>query len=176
MASARELLARSQRAAATRLLLEVREPYSMRGWVNLALDVLAKGMLRSTLRGHEDQVVFAAWSPDGKRIATASEDLTARVWTSDGTGTAIVLNGHKDRVKSAAWSPDGKRILTASLSTVRIWPLFPLDIQQALRDATTECLSPAERQTYLDESDAAARDAYEVCERSYDRTPFFPPP
>ncbi len=32
------------------------------------------------LRGHEDWVGGVSWSPDGRRIATASRDRTARVW------------------------------------------------------------------------------------------------
>ncbi len=40
----------------------------------------------------------AAFSPDGKRIVTASWDKTARVWNADGTGEPLVLRGHEDRV------------------------------------------------------------------------------
>ncbi|MGH7286803.1 MAG: WD40 repeat domain-containing protein, partial [Myxococcota bacterium] len=36
------------------------------------------------LRGHQDQVQSAAFSPDGRRIVTASPDGTARVWAADG--------------------------------------------------------------------------------------------
>lgn len=47
------------------------------------------------------------------------------------------------------------------------------DLQQALRNATTYCLTPEQRRTYLLESEPDARNAYEACERSYGRTPFF---
>jgi WD40 repeat protein len=32
------------------------------------------------LRGHQDSVFAAAFSPDGSRIVTASHDRTARIW------------------------------------------------------------------------------------------------
>ncbi len=68
-------------------------------------------------------VLSAAFSPDGKRIVTASDDNTARLWDA-ATGEAIgaPLRGHNERVLCAAFSPDGKRIVTASMDgTARIW-------------------------------------------------------
>jgi WD40 repeat protein len=64
----------------------------------------------------------AAWSPDGQRLATTSEDRTARVWRADGTADPIVLLGHEAGVLSVAWSPDGQRLVTASKDrTARVW-------------------------------------------------------
>ena len=37
----------------------------------------------AVLQGHQNSVRTAAYSPDGKRIVTASEDNTARVWDAD---------------------------------------------------------------------------------------------
>jgi hypothetical protein len=78
---------------------------------------------RFVLNRHEDGVYSAAFSPDGKRIVTASADNTARLWNAE-TGTPIgeALKGHADYVLSAAFSPDGKRIVTASADkTARLW-------------------------------------------------------
>jgi hypothetical protein len=127
------------------------------------------------LKGHESSVFSAAWSPDGKRIVTASLDQTARVWNADGKGDPLVLKGHEHIVRSAAFSPDGQSIVTASDDkTARIWPLSIPALQQSLRSATTECLSPEQRRTYLDEREADARKEYEACERSAGRTPVSP--
>jgi WD40 repeat protein len=127
------------------------------------------------LKGHQSFVTSAAWSPDGKQVVTASDDDTARVWNADGSGEPIVLKGHQDDVDSVAWSPDGKRVLTASWDmTARIWSLDIPTLQQALRDATTDCLPPEMRRTYLDETEPESRERYEACERSYGRIPFYP--
>ena len=50
------------------------------------------------LKGHEGDVNSAAFSPDGKRIVTASEDKTARMWDA-ATGKPIgePLKGHSAR-------------------------------------------------------------------------------
>ena len=66
--------------------------------------------LSSVRYGHKGTVTQAAFSPDGTRVVTASEDNTARVWRADGTGEPVVLKGHESGVQSAAFSPDGMRV------------------------------------------------------------------
>jgi len=63
----------------------------------------------------------AAFSPDGRRVVTTS-DNTARIWDVETRVEIAVLKGHRDSVWSVAFSADGTRVATASDDrTVRIW-------------------------------------------------------
>ncbi|MBN4000734.1 ribosome assembly protein 4 [Nostoc sp. LPT] len=78
---------------------------------------------RNQLKGHTSYVNSVSFSPDGKRIVTASADKTARVWDISGKQIAE-LKGHTKAVNSASFSPDGKRIVTASAdNTARVWDI-----------------------------------------------------
>ena len=76
--------------------------------------------------GHTDWVWSVAWSPVGKRIASASGDETAQVWDATSGDHLIRYTGHSDSVYSVSWSPGGRRIASASYDkTVQIWdPTF----------------------------------------------------
>jgi WD40 repeat protein len=72
---------------------------------------------------HTGRVRSAVFSPDGKKILTASEDQTAKLWSFEGDLLAN-FTGHIGHLQNAVFSPDGKYILTASLdSTAKLWNL-----------------------------------------------------
>ena len=60
-----------------------------------------------------------AFSPDGKRLVSGSEDKTVKVWDAETGQETLTLKGHTGGVTSVAFSPDGKRIVSRQLRTRR---------------------------------------------------------
>jgi WD40 repeat protein len=86
----------------------------------LVLDA-KRTQLNRTTRGAR-AVLAVAWSPDGKRLASAGEDCDVHVWDAANGREVQVLKGHNSSVRGLAWSPDGKRLASASEdTTVQIW-------------------------------------------------------
>ena len=66
--------------------------------------------MEQTLEGHASPVYSVAFSPDGSRLASGSDDQTVRVWNIATGQVEQTLEGHSATVWSVAFSPDGSRL------------------------------------------------------------------
>ena len=83
------------------------------------------GELLHTLYGHTSIVDDVSFHPDGKILASTSDDLTVRLWDVN-TGQQIrILTGHTDAhmFMSIAFSPDGNMLVTGGghYNAVGLW-------------------------------------------------------
>ncbi len=92
------------------------------GLEELLHTALLQPLSRLTLVGHQDPVWSIAWSPDGTRLATASEDKTVQLWEATQGRKLQTLTGHQAGILSIVWSPDGSKLATASEDkTAKVW-------------------------------------------------------
>jgi WD40 repeat protein len=77
--------------------------------------------LLRTFSGHQGKIWQAAFSPDGRLIATASDDGTLRVWNTKADNEFVTLQGHESPVQCVAFSNDGSTLVSGGANTARLW-------------------------------------------------------
>ncbi|HEY2514428.1 MAG TPA: WD40 repeat domain-containing protein, partial [Polyangiaceae bacterium] len=104
------------------LLRDVEASEMLPDWAPEARAALHSGVAAVVFSPNTDGTWSVAFSPDGRRIACASQDGTVSIWSADGTGAPVVLKGHTGSVNDVAFSRDGRRVASASFDhTVRVW-------------------------------------------------------
>ena len=104
------------------------------------------------LKGHTDWVKSVAFSSDGSRIVSGSDDKSVRVWDALTGQELNVLKGHTDWVNSVAFSSDERR--SSDNNSLQVWDMESHYIWEKAGDSggdqrhTGWLLSP-DRQTYL---------------------------
>ena len=76
------------------------------------------------IEGHEETINTVAFTPDGQRLISGSDDRTIRIWDLQGNPVGPPIEGHTDDVNAIAFSPDGQRFVSTSRDqTLRLWDI-----------------------------------------------------
>ncbi len=96
---------------------------------------LAAGSV-TTLGSHKDTINSIAFSPDGQRLVSSSDDFTFKLWNVPGKrhlSTLSHITDHaRSQIKAIAFSSDGQKIATAGRH-VKIWDIHTLREIMTLR-------------------------------------------
>jgi WD40 repeat protein len=127
---------------------------------------VATGKEVVSFQGHSSDIICLAFSPDGKRLATGSEDTTIMLWDLATGKAQATLKGHKVYVYSVAFAPNAP-ILASGAGNNN--PYSPIASETKLWDLATEKeLAPLEERSGVISCVAFSPDGRWLATASYD--------
>jgi WD40 repeat protein len=89
------------------------------------------GILGSMRLRHSQEITDVAFSPDGKRLATAGKDRFVKIWDMENGHELLTYKGHTDSVRCLTFNPQGTLIASAGDDAdVRLWdPVSGKDVR-----------------------------------------------
>ncbi|OQY55980.1 MAG: hypothetical protein B6245_18975 [Desulfobacteraceae bacterium 4572_88] len=110
---------------AVKALQDTEVPAKLRNQLALHFRGIVEGIQeKNRLEAHHFAVRSLCFSPDGKLLASGSDDSTVRLWSTQGGSELETLEGHSGPVLSADFSPDGQWLASGSEDrTIRLWQI-----------------------------------------------------
>jgi len=104
---------------------EICQPHIISGSRDNTIKVWSPGSSAplATLSGHTAIVFSVVSSPDAKRLASSSADLSIRIWDAEAFAPVTTISqAHSGFIRSVGWSSNGTRIVSGSDDqTIKIW-------------------------------------------------------